>query len=808
MPEIIDSNPVENPQEQNVMRFNSEEQKSQEQLIDDIIKERGNKAKDVNVRIGHLESLKKKLSEYESLRCQIIDGEGDLIENGPFASIFRKNPDMIFAVKDADSRELVALIDNQLEVLKRLKKRFERKTISIQIFGVAGSGKSKFIQTVTGLENNTILSASGDHVTGATVYIQNAESFSANVYPYTEQEIIDIFNETLKSSLGALNRIDEYETWRVNSLDKIANFNCDEVFDPTVKDSYVAPLRYYTSKSCIDTIRSVIGSANECDETTNRKYFNLDDPSKVQPYVAQFNGKAGEDLVAYQEFKAVKFVSLKNQFQVGGAAKIELMDTVGLGDPNTEGLVLQNMCQEIADNSDLVIQLYHPTVKDRPLVYDKSLECLHDIHYCENGTERIPKECLFFVFNEYGISSLGEEDQERYKDNINKCYVKWRNQRINVSRLNANCADENEVRDNVMIPILNSMTKCLGKIDDIKSAEANGKSKELYQKYRDFVSKINEVLIAGSDGDRLLNLIDMFSDIFDADIHGELKCVMKSARENMLRPAGLLGQKLNALCNIETTGQILQNDMQLKHIISEGIRLHHSYHVIYDNAAAYLRLSIPNRFRSIDNDLQQQIAEKKADVFRCLYNTGRMSAIMSHNGDENISENELINDWAARFSSEILNDKEYPFLTRLFNNLLNFTINIDGFLLYRIVKHLDIYDTNYIGYIPVNIPANQKEKGVIAHLRNNMNIIFTKITEELNNFTKAPNEAIYFAVEEFFYSLMFDPNCRREMQKLYFTYKRSIWQSELENQVQQTNAFDEWQRVRNDIKTFDKLSKF
>lgn len=807
MPEIIDSNPVENLQEQNVMRFNSEEQKSQEQLIDDIIKERGNKAKDVNVRIGHLESLKKKLSEYESLRCQIIDGEGNLIENGPFASIFRKNPDMIFAVKDADSRELVALIDNQLEVLKRLKKRFERKTISIQIFGLAGNGKSKFIQTISGLDNNTVLTSEADHTTGATTYIQNASNFKAHIYGYTRKELLDIFNASLKYVLVKCGK----PVLSIKNLSEIESFDFSKYGIQDRSDQQeTLPIRQYINnyKSVIDTI-DYIDNHGTLDEIAGRKYIEITEPEKVQQYVAHHNGlPEHHGRVEYCKYLVVKYARLFNSFSCGEAAKIELMDTVGLGNKATEAHVLENMYDAIEENSDMVVQIYCPPADSTwRAFFDESTDCMHNIHYKDTikRIERIPNDALFFVINKkrtpISDNTVGVNGGE---STVDQAHRRWGVFNRPETLLIANCSDENEVRDNVMIPILNRMTECLGEIDDIKSAEANGKSKELYQKYRDFISKINEVLIAGADGDKLLNLIDMFNDIFDADIHGKLKDVMQSARENMLRPAGLLGQKLNAICNTTTTGQILKNDKQLKHIISEGIRLHHSYHVIYDNAAAYLRLSIPNRFRSIDNDLQQQIAEKKADVFRCLYNTGRMSAIMSHNGDENISENELINDWAARFASEILNDKEYPFLTRLFNNLLSFTINTEGFLLYRIVKHLDIYDTNYIGYIP----ANQKEKGVIAHLRNNMNVIFTKITEELNNFTKAPNEAIYFAVEEFFYSLMFDPNCRREMQKLYFTYKRSIWQSELENQVQQTNAFDEWQRVRNDIKTFDKLSKF
>ena len=135
---------------------------TQEELIEEILQQREEKAKEVIKKIEHLESLKATLNQYEKLRLLLIDSEGNLIETSPYASLFRKNPDMQFAVKDADSSKLIQAIDKQLKVLNRLKKRFQRKTISIQIFGNAGNGKSRFIQTISGLDDNTVLTSEAE----------------------------------------------------------------------------------------------------------------------------------------------------------------------------------------------------------------------------------------------------------------------------------------------------------------------------------------------------------------------------------------------------------------------------------------------------------------------------------------------------------------------------------------------------------------------------------------------------------------------------------------------------------------------
>lgn len=807
MPEVNDYEPAMSSQEQNVENYNPVVQKSQEQLINDIILERGKRVGEITARMDHLRSLKKKLKKYEELRCQIIDSKGELKTDGPFVSIFTKNPDMLYAVKDADSSELAKAIDEQLKVLERLGKRFERKTISIQIFGLAGNGKSRFIQTISGLDDNTVLTSEGNHTTGATTYIQNSDRFEAHIYGYTRDEMLDIFNSRLKTVLYNCGQPEK----SITSLSEIGRFDYSKYgIEDRKGDADTLPIRQYIDnyQSVIDTI-DYIESKGTLDEATGRKFIKLEEQADVQEYVAHHNGKSGTKYKEHSKFLAVKYARLFNKFDCGEAAKIELMDTVGLGNMATQAQVLENMYDAIEENSDMVVQIFCPPADATWRgFFEESAKCMRNIHYSDtiHRIERIPNDALFFVVNKKKteVSDNTVSVKKGDKSSVEQVCEAWRYDNYPETLLVANCADVNDVRENVMMPILKRMTECLSTIDQIKSADADIKSKALYQKYREFVGKMNEVLFAGSAGNNILNLIKLFDDIFDADIHGELKKVMMSARENMLRPAGVLKYKLREQCNVETTKQILDKDTQLKHIVDEGIRLHHSYHVIYDDAAAYLRLSIPNRFRSIDNDLQQQIAEKKANVFKCLYKVGRMSAIMPNSGDDSLSENELINDWAARFASEILNDKEYPFLTRLFNNLLNFTINTEGFLLYRIVKHLDVFDTNYID----TVPAGFEKPGVVAHLRQNMNGIFTKITEELDDFTKAPNEAIYFAVEEFFYSLMFDPNCRKEMQKLYFTYQRSVWQKELENQTQQTNAFEDWQKVRDAIKEFDKSAKF
>lgn len=771
---------------------------SQEQLIEEILRLREKKAEDVIKKIDHLELLKSRLEQYKNFRLQLIDANGVLIENSPYACLFRQNPDMLFAVKDADSKELAIAVDEQLKVLRKLKKRFLRKTISIQIFGNAGNGKSRFIQTVSGLDDNTVLTSEADHTTGATTYIQNAPFFKAHIYSYTPKELLDIFNKNLKQVLTDCGK----PIFELQNIAEIGTFDyAAHHIDDDVHYAKTGPIRIFTNNynDIIETISNV-QSNGHIDEETGRRYIEVIKPAQVQQYVAHHNGKKSTDpdYVEYSKFLAVKYVRLFNPFQCAEAAKIELMDTVGLGNAETNAQVLENMYDAIEENSDMVVQIYCPSSDATwRSFFDSSVKCMQDIHYKDSaqGIERIPNNALFFVINK----KVTETSNNLI--NVEQAHERWKAFRYTETVLKASCASVEDTRKNVMLPILHRLTDCLSQIDDIKAAEANKKGKELYQNYRNFLRLVNEVLLVSSKVNIQLNLNDLFEDLFDAEIHDKMIKIKTSARENMHRPGGRLSQDMNMLCNNYATDALIEEVMP---ILEKGHKHHHAYHRIYDDAAAFLRLNIPNKFRSIDTDLQKNVAEKKALIFSCLYKEGRLSAILPNSGDETKSDTELINEWAERFSTEILNDKTYPYLTRLFRNLLDFNINVEGFLLYRIVKHLDLYEANPITPLSEDLVI----EGIKHHLRINTNDILYQIRQELNNFTQAPNEAIYFALTEFYYSLMFDIHCRREMQQLYFTYQRSVWETEMESQAQEETAFNEWQSLRDSLRELDKSAKF
>ncbi len=165
-----------------------------DKLIQTIIDERNKKATQIKGKVDFLVSLKEKIQVFKNLRDSIVDNQGNLKEESPFYSMLQSNPETVRKIFNASSDELYVKIVTQIQKLNMLVQRFERKDISILVYGYAHSGKSTFIGKVSGLPNSVVPAFGGSHCTGASSFVHNADSFNARIYVKTEEQVVNEFN--------------------------------------------------------------------------------------------------------------------------------------------------------------------------------------------------------------------------------------------------------------------------------------------------------------------------------------------------------------------------------------------------------------------------------------------------------------------------------------------------------------------------------------------------------------------------------------------------------------------------------------
>ncbi len=766
-----------------------------EQLINDILRKRNEQVPEIETQITVLKSILQNLKDYDNLRLSIIDSEGNLKEDSQYGYLIRY-PEVVASIFDASPNDLYPAINEHIERLERLKQRFGRKSLTIQIFGGAGSGKSTFIQSITNLDNNVVMAAEGDHCTGTTSYIRNIneERFEARIYPYTKYEILKIFNDGLKETLIAKN-LKEYS---INSFDEIENFNLQSI-GLSITDYVVS--HYITNFNTIKSVLSEVDTKGILDEENNRRYIKIEDPKNVQQYIAHHNDYKTSDpkYKTYKKYLAVKFVRVFTKFNHSKAGKIELLDSVGFGDIATKSLVEKGMYQSIADNCDIVTIICCPFKRSDIAQAAETMDKARYKGELPIRIERISGSCLFLVLNNDRRPDKNNTDYCEYSKSV---WTNGMNPKVD-SPLHRTetilCADLHEPKEtevNVLVPILKQVTENLPNIDQNIKKEVNDKTLELQEQFNSFVQKISNVLIVNPTGGGHAGFITRFKNIYERELRIGLNSILKEAKDDINHPAAELGRRLKVKCNQDSiAGYIKALDTDIYNINPAATPA--EWLDSYEKLASKLAHSIPNNFKEIDIELNDIVANRKATILNCLYDNGKFNTILKRKDDSTESTLE----WGAKLNEFIVTEVEYPTLHNIIKELLTFNISIDGLLLFRIIKHFDELLKEE------NVPNAQDlkqggEKAMSFYLDRNLNYSFDKIKPELENFTTSPNEAIYYALDSFVYNLLYHPRIKDECILLYQRYENKIWREDLESIQAQTVALDDWKNIRDKMKQF------
>ncbi len=749
------------------------------QLIANIISTRNQRVGKINEKIDFLHELQNDLSQYNMLRNQIIDSDGVLIEDSSFAPLLLRHPEMVNNIRYATTDELDKEIIEQLNRLERLKKRFARNSLSLQVFGLAGSGKSTFIQSVSGLGDDVVLTSSGDHCTGVSSYIFNDTDFRAEVYFYTRQELTDIFNKALLQLQEAHGKTSK----TISTFEQIATFQPED-FGLSADDYETKQLLQY--KENYETLARLAGST----------MLPITDKSQVKQYVAQHDGTKSSDPnhVRYSNYLAVKYVNIYHPFNYPDAGQIVLMDTVGLGDTVNDVSTERNMYQSIADNSDVVILLYSPKPQGG-WRGDQAMLChrLDNLRFVdkEHHVERIHPDTLFFLLNERNTPEMNnhsdcKEMYRKFKEEL------MRKETILVADLH----DRAQSVSKAILPILTQLTEHIAGIDAGMIASVEKSGKQVYLQYASLLKNISSVLVSAPDTDNAIGFNKLFDNLFKRDIKDHMLSVLEEAKQNRTLPSEDLKISLTKLSNSDSIAVYLKD---VAPIVQQGITYHKDFPAIYSEAAITLRHTIPEHFRQIDVDLRKQVEARKDEVLRVLADTGLLTSLVKH--DPSVS----YSDWMQKFLDTLVDETEYPKFYKCVKDLMNFTIDINGILLYRIIKNLNSFDDFNIAQV---VDKEEIPQMIDYYLRTHLRDAFDAIHKELTDFTTIPNESIYYCVEAFYLSLCLYPECAEELYRLYYRHRHSIWRKEFEASQATTVAFEAWQQVRDTLEKYDEEPLF
>lgn len=712
---------------------------------------------------GHLDAVKKqkdfflqlieKLKIYQTFRQnalrQIEECRG---ENYATSS---EDPAFEDKVRAADPDILLSGLDKAVRECDRLIHRFSRDTVNISVIGRAGQGKSTLLQSISGLDDEIIPSAPNGDCTGAKSIICNypGPGTYAEITFYSEKELL----EQLQKYLDALDIPDI-----LGAAGDILRIDLGKAAQKTARQtSLLGHLEKYVDH--YQEYRDFLGQVRRVDQEAD-----------IRNYVAQYDVNHKPIFM----YLAVKEVRIYTPFRFSDAGRITLVDTIGLGDTSLG--IQDKMMDALVNDSDAAIIIRMPN-KFRDGIREEDNELYDSIASRMEG--RDIEKWLFYVLNVF------QENKEN-GDILFKSLMSQRGKgALKVaSLLQLDCADDEAVEKNLVMPVLDSIAKNLESIDSGLLEKANRSFAELYVLLFDLTGKIRAVLNnsfrksmnMGGLFDRLFKSLPLFSRLRDlnasyAETRNE-KCT--DVENDILLVLG----KISGYC--PGRDEILEQ-LQRGTIDAQP-------DVVYSHYADHLRAEIANQFGVVTGETLQSLQNKvKTDIIDILYSDdggclGNVPLSVEVDPADRTG-------WLKEFIGEKLDG--YPAVKNAFEYILDYRLNIEGLIEYKVntsLEFLDPISEKFCRIDPRGLSDEENAELIEQSLLNAIGLVADDLLRQISDMLVIPSNAFFACIRKFREMIAYSDEGNDELKELYRDNCVAVWKEEFSRQISTQTALGAW----------------
>ncbi|MGL5942545.1 MAG: hypothetical protein ACRC2S_19640 [Waterburya sp.] len=686
------------------------------------------------------------LNQRLPLREKIASLEGNLRSLSRFLETLSTNRNhLISQITDPEAQnnlqqlnfhQLQTQIQSQLSSLDLLKNRFNRDTINIGVIGRAGQGKSRLLQSLTGLSSNEIPTGDRGHCTGVRSTIQHQSGIDTygEITFHTEHsflhEIIALYYEDLGLGQVPYN-LDEFARNPLPSIPShLANTAVAEG-----KYEYLQRYHHY-----LPQYRHLLGKLASI--KINKE--------EIREYVAQDN-LAGERV--YHNYLAVKEAKIFCPFPHPDVGQIALIDMPGLGDTGVgdDKRLIEILSQDV----DLVLMVRLPR---RPRDYwgDVDLQ-LYDT--ASKALTALPfKQWSFLILNHTGVDSpIGDnsiycQDLERDREKKGLYFAEC---------ITANCAEPSAVNQKLLDPVLNYLVNNITELDRqyISSCQEN-----LAQLQQEVAAELNLASQVFQGFAQNSNYFPLFSDLFE-DLWVELASGLEGLLQDLRTERDL--ENLEFKQQVKAAVAACREDDGIP-TESEIEKLRHSkggYPNAYYEYLNEVRAHLSQHFLLLDDVLKEEINKVKTQVAQILIEHGKLGNLTETRDAEFISA-----------IAEIIPDN----LKRLklgFQTLAQFELSYRGLIQHRIRQHLDDLTPDETS---LQLSPSPSAAEVLSCLNSLHAEAIYKCETTLDDLLAEPNQAAFAIVEEFLDRILRAKQVRQEWLKFLQEIYNRVWVEEFE----------------------------
>lgn len=446
---------------------------------------------DVTTRITNVIEMRKPLAHKiggveENLKT-LSTALQQLEERRNYLSTQVDDAGVIGSLKEINFSQIQLAIVSQLEALTKLKNRFSRETLKIGVVGRARQGKSRLLQSLTGLSAAEIPDGDRQHCTGvrSTIYHEPNMDTSGEVWFHSERsfldEVIAPYYETLR--LGA----------KPLTVEEFANKPLPTL--PQDIPGYAEPGAMY------EHLKRYHSHFNQFHHLLKETYPRIIQKHQIREYVAQ-DTTDGERILF--NYLAVKEVKIKCTFPNANIGKIALVDMPGLGDT---GLGDEDKLIK-ALGKDIDFVLFVRMAKSSGDYWADVDVKLYDA--ARSALVELPINLWsFLVLNQTNFESKNGDNLKNCQDFLETIKEKY----ISVEKcLVTNCAN-NKDTNQLLDTILDYLTKNIDALDQKYSSACQQRLVEIYESVNTALSKTKIILPEDSE-DNYLETEELFNCIF------------------------------------------------------------------------------------------------------------------------------------------------------------------------------------------------------------------------------------------------------------------------------------------------------
>lgn len=656
-------------------------------------------------------------------RLSLMSHSISVLENVKQKVSSHASPHLREAISRADLPALLSRIEREQVYLSGLNQRFSKKGISIGVIGRARQGKSRLLQSLSGLDQSIIPDGDGSHCTGVLSVIANSDQ--------KRRARVEFYSRTDFFQTRILPYFKELGLLPVPA--NLAEFVSHELPQPPLQGTPVTVARFQK----LQQIHQHFALYHHL-----LTGLTLEIPTEqIRTYVAQVNPKR-ESMYAYL---AVKQVHIENAFPFAEAGPITLLDMPGLGDT---GLVNEEaLIGSLARDTDFILFVRKPDSLGaawEPADLDL-YEC------CEKALEGLVgmnlSSCSFLVLNHTrGLS-----------DNARNCEDLLRSAEGNGLRFSqmvtVDCSSVEQVEEKILRPVLLDLQAKLTDWDRQYEQDYQQKMTQLDASINQAITYFNGIVSPTDD----MKDFPIFKGLFNS-----LWQDLTNACENNLKTL----ESLRDLPNIKIQEKFdsIKEDC-LRHLSTltvSNIEISRnalgSYNKTYEEYLNENRTYITKAFLKLGDTLNEVLQQVKFEVYEILKNQGKLEGIISQ---------------GEAFETILL--RETRPLEELYTPLesfIHFQLSYLGFLHFRIREHLDTLTPDYIS---VRLSREDTAEDILNYITTSVEASLYKIQNEFDDWAKDLNKMSFALVEELIDQIFRAKNAKDNWEIFYQQHRRKIW---------------------------------